>query len=188
MSAQAVPRPSSTTFPSRVLLSSDSAPSCGGELCLASGELASILPSCPASPRSSRPWRAHWWPRSFLTWEVHDVHLDPRLPQRTQPLLEGPPPVEIQAGGIDPQNCVWVIPFEFSQLPGTVRAGAPGEVAGDGRLAQLHGAHLIEEEDFCMLLAFLRGVRGKNKSKGRSQTFPNVLPSIGRTPLSVFSH
>lgn len=58
--------------------------------------------------------------------------------------------MEVQAGGVDAQSQVWVILFECSQFLGTVRTGAPCEVAGDSRLAQLQGTHLINEEDFCV--------------------------------------
>lgn len=93
-----------------------------------------------------------------------------------------------------------MILFECSELPGTVGAGAPGEVAGNSHLAQLHGPHLLKEEDFYMLFTFLRGVQAKRswKSEARQHetgvsletylvNFLMSCPAQGE-PLSVSNH
>lgn len=63
--------------------------------------------------------------------ESHDGHGDPGCMQKPQPLLMLPAPVEIQAGGKEPQADVGMVLDKHSQFLRTAGAGAPRQVAGD---------------------------------------------------------
>lgn len=87
--------------------------------------------------------------------ESHDGHGDPGCMQKPQPLLMLPAPVEIQAGGKEPQADVGMVLDKHSQFLRTAGAGAPRQVAGDFKSlgpVQLQCPDMVNKPDFCMAL------------------------------------
>lgn len=97
--------------------------------------------------------------------ESHDGHGDPGCMQKPQPLLMLPAPVEIQAGGKEPQADVGMVLDKHSQFLRTAGAGAPRQVAGDFKSlgpVQLQCPDMVNKPDFCMAL-FLGRVPDREK-------------------------
>lgn len=86
--------------------------------------------------------------------------------QKLQPLLMLPAPVEIQAGGKEPQADVGMVLDKHSQFRRTGGAGAPCQVAGDfkslGPVQPQQCPDIVNKADFCMAL-FLERVPDREK-------------------------